>query len=116
MMLLQHLGLYNVGHHLGTFSIAMLDDSDTAAALRVSSQFQKSRPLILRLGPYFGPDPDPDPDPGALFKSPCDREEEKRAGGIECVIVCKIRTAIVSVKHLPVLKVSYEPLDRCAKR
>src|SRR5690242_63749 len=52
----------------------------------------------------------------ALFKTPYDREEEKRAGGIECVMVSGVRTAIVSVEHLPVLEVGYEPLDRCAKR
>jgi FRG domain len=52
----------------------------------------------------------------ALFKTPCDREEEKRAGSIECLIVSEVRTAIVGMKYLPVLKVSYEPLDRCAKR
>jgi len=53
---------------------------------------------------------------GALFKTPCDRKEEKRTGGIECVMVGGVRTAIVGVEHLPVLKVGYEPLDRCAKR
>ena len=56
------------------------------------------------------------PGPGALFKTPCDREEEKRAGGIECVMVSGVRTAIVGVEHLPVLEMGYEPLDRCAKR
>ena len=52
---------------------------------------------------------------GALFKTPCDREEEKRAGGIECVRVSGVRTAVVGVEHLPVLEVGYKPLDRCAK-
>src|SRR5208282_2324690 len=56
------------------------------------------------------------PTPGALFKTPRDREEEKRAGGIECVMVSGVRTAIVGVEHLPVLEVGYEPFDRCAKR
>jgi len=49
-------------------------------------------------------------------KPPCDREEEKRAGGIECVVVSGVRAAIVGVQHLPVLEVGYEPLDWCAKR
>ena len=52
----------------------------------------------------------------ALFKTPGDREEEKRAGGIECVMISGVWTAIVGVEHLPVLEVGYEPLDWCAKR
>jgi hypothetical protein len=50
LRLLQHRGLHNVGQHLGTFRIAMVDDSDQAAALRVSSQSQKSGSLNLSLG------------------------------------------------------------------
>ena len=53
--------------------------------------------------------------PGALFKTPCDREEEKPAGGIECVIIGRVRTAIVGVEYLPVLEVGDESLDRCPK-
>src|SRR5436309_15930382 len=53
--------------------------------------------------------------PRALFKTPCDREEEKCTGGIERVMVGGVRTAIVGVENLPVLEVGYEPLDRCAK-
>ena len=45
-----------------------------------------------------------------------DREEEKRAGGIECVRVSGVRTAVVGVEHLPVLEVGYKPLDRCPER
>src|ERR1700677_4940965 len=54
--------------------------------------------------------------PGALFKTPCDREEEKRTGGVERVMVGGVWTAIVSVEHLPVLEAGDEPLDRRAKR
>ena len=53
---------------------------------------------------------------GALFKIPCDRKEEKRTGGVERVMVGGVRTAIVSMEHLPVLEVGDEPLDRRAKR
>src|SRR6266487_2796139 len=71
---------------------------------------------VRRPGPDPGPRAQPVRNHGALFKTPCDREEEKRAGGIECVLVSGVRTAIVGVEHLPVLEVGYEPLDRCAKR
>lgn len=48
---------------------------------------------------------------GALFITPCYREEEKPAGGIKGVIVRRVRAAIVGVKYLPVLEVSDKPFD-----
>jgi hypothetical protein len=54
--------------------------------------------------------------PGALFKTPCDREEEKPAGCVECVIVGGVRATIVGMEYLPVLEVSDKPLNRRAKR
>jgi uncharacterized Zn-binding protein involved in type VI secretion len=53
---------------------------------------------------------------GALFKTPCDRKEEKSTSGVERVMVGGVRTAIVGMEHLPVLEMGDEPLDRRAKR
>ena len=47
----------------------------------------------------------------ALFKTPCDREEEKTPGGIECIFIGRVRTAVVGVEYLPVLEVSDKSLD-----
>ena len=44
-------------------------------------------------------------------KTPCDREEEKTPGGIECIFIGRVRTAVVGVEYLPVLEVSDKSLD-----
>ena len=49
-------------------------------------------------------------------ETPCDREEEKHTGGIECIMIGEVRTAIVGMEHLPALEMGDQPLDRCAKR
>src|SRR5260370_4434640 len=54
--------------------------------------------------------------PRVLFKTPCDRKEEKRTGGVERVMVGGVGAAIVGVEYLPVLEMGDEPLDRRAKR
>jgi hypothetical protein len=45
-------------------------------------------------------------------KTPCDREEEKTPGGIECIFIGRVRAAVVGVEYLPVLEVSDKSLDR----
>src|SRR5260370_25895150 len=54
--------------------------------------------------------------PRVLFKTQCDRKEEKRTGGVERVMVGGVGAAIVGVEYLPVLEMGDEPLDRRAKR
>ena len=96
---------------IGAFSVLSSAYNDIVTACKAYRV-----PAALNAGSLIVPGNDSSPIPGALFKTPCDREEEKPAGGIECVVVSGVRTAIVGVEHLPVLKVGYESLDRCTKR
>ena len=43
--------------------------------------------------------------------TPFDREEEETPGGIECIFIGRVRTAVVGVEYLPVLEVSDKSLD-----
>src|SRR5262245_35744343 len=51
----------------------------------------------------------------ALFKTPCDRAEEKPSGGVERVTVSPVGTAVVGVEYLPVLEVGDKPFNRRAQ-